>query len=180
MLQPEGPGACGLRGCPCCQEQDPEPRGVLPSGQAPGSRFCTSVVFRRVVCGGGVLHHFLLPGSLVPGTHAQPKSRTAVAWEGGHGDTFMERSTSQRGRLFGALWIPSCHDSKSDAKEEFNVLSAFKNTTSACTKHVAGDNPTTSMFPRGWLVGTVQVLHCSGAPSCTICRRNTAGYNCTC
>lgn len=98
--------------------------------------------------GGDGLRAFLLPGSLAPGSHAQPESRTAVAWEEGHAGTFMERSTSQQGGLFGALWVPTCDESKSDAKEEFNVLLAFKNTTSVCTRHVARDNPP-SVFPRG-------------------------------
>lgn len=153
--------------------------GTALQTQAPGCRFCTSVVFPKGVWGGGVLPPVLLPGSLAPGTAAQPQSRTAVARQEGRADTFMERSASQQGRLFGALWVPSRDGGKRDAKEEFHVLFAFKNTTWVCTKHVAGDNPA-SVFPRGWLVGTVQVLHCSHAPGCTICRRNTAGYNCTC
>lgn len=57
-------------------------------------------MFPREVWGGGMLHPFLLPGSLAPGTHAQSRSRAAVAWEEGHADAFRSRALlSKRGCL---------------------------------------------------------------------------------
>lgn len=51
------------------------------------------------------------------------------------------------GGLFVASWVPSCDDPRSDAKDTFNVLFAFKNTTLVCINTWQEAAPPHQWFP---------------------------------